>query len=418
MTAKDGAQQARPARWNPVSAVLSVIGVWALIGLPFLRVAPNRMMSGEPVYFWDTLQSPAGVATALNPPLAAVFSPALFPVLFLGLLLALWVSPFTPPKRSVLWLQAVIASALIAAWVALAGWQASQLVRPELPFARTSLGGAFWALLIIFWLMATDALQRLTAALAARMMVLLAVALPIGLLLAHGAWDDLSIMKEYANRSDVFAAAIARHVQIVLLTLLPTLCLGVPLGWWISRHSAVGQTLFPVLNIIQTIPSIALFGLLMAPLALLAAAWPWLGRAGISGVGMAPGVIALTLYSLLPVVRGTLAGFEAVPSAAVTAARGMGMAPWQLFLNVELPLALPVLLAGMRTATIQAVGLATVTALIGAGGLGAIMFEGLFSSAPDLVLLGVLPVIALAVGVDAMFKLQIRLVTLTQGPPP
>ena len=426
MTAKDGAQQARPARWNPVSAVLSVVGVCALIGLPFLRLAPNRMLSGEPVYFWDVVHNPAAAAKALTSPLAAApaealattLSPAFFSVMFLGLLLALLVLPFTPPKRSTLWLQAVIASALIAAWVALAGWQASQLVRPDLPFARTSLGGAFWALLVIFWLMATDALQRLKAGVAVQMVLLTAVVLAIGLLLAQGACDDLSILKEYANRSDVFAAAVVRHVQIVALALLPTLCLGVPLGWWVSRHNAAGQTLFPVLNIIQTIPSIALFGLLMAPLALLAAAWPWLARAGISGVGMAPGVIALTLYSLLPVVRGTLAGFEAVPSAVVAAARGMGMSPGKIFTGVELPLALPVLLAGVRTATIQAVGLATVTALIGAGGLGAIMFEGLFSSAPDLVLLGVLPVIALAVLVDALFKLLITLITPTRGPQP
>ena len=398
--------------------MLSVIGVWALIGLPFLRVAPNRMLSGEPVYFWEAIQRPAGAVATMNSSLAAFFNPAFFSAFFLGLLLALLVLPFTPPKRPVLWLQAVVASVLLAAWVALAGWHASQLVRPEVPFARTSLGGAFWALLVIFWLMATDALQRLAAPPAARLLLLLAVALSVCLLLAQGAWDDLSIMKEYANRSDVFAAAIARHVQIVLLALLPTLCLGVPLGWWISRYGATGQTLFPVLNIIQTIPSIALFGLLMAPLALLAAAMPWLARAGISGVGMAPGVIALTLYSLLPVVRGTLAGFEAVPSAVVDAARGMGMAPGAIFLRVELPLALPVLLAGVRTATIQAVGLATVTALIGAGGLGAIMFEGLFSSAPDLVLLGVLPVIALAVGVDALFKQLITLLASAKGPQP
>ncbi len=423
MTGPDGDSRARPARWNPVSAVLSVVAVCALIGLPFLRVAPNRMLSGEPVFFWKVVHNPAAAAKALTSPLAAApaealattFSPALYPVLILGLLLALLALPFTPPKRSVLWLQAVGASALIAAWVTLAGWQAGQLVRPDLPFARTSLGGAFWSLVVIFWLMATDALQRLKAGLAARMAMLAAVVLSISLLLAQGACNDLSIIKEYANRSDVFAAAILRHVQIVAQALLPTLCIGVPLGWWISRHSAAGQTLFPVLNVIQTIPSIALFGLLMAPLALLAAAWPWLARAGISGVGIAPGVIALTLYSLLPVVRGTLAGFEAVPSAAVNAARGMGMTQAQIFLRIELPLALPVLLAGVRTAAIQAVGLATVTALIGAGGLGAIMFEGLFSSAPDLVLLGVLPVIALAVGVDAVFNL---LITLTRGPQP
>ena len=422
MSATDGAPQARPARWNPVNAMLSVMGVWALIGLPFLRVAPNRMLSGEPVYFWgawdawDAISSPVGATTVLNSSLAGVLSPSFFTAFFLGLLLALWVLPFAPPRRPVLWFQAVSASAMFTVWVALAGWQASQLVSADAPFARTSLGGAFWTLLVIFWLMATDALQRLKVLLATKMMLVAAVLLSISLLLAQGAWDDLSLMKEYANRSDVFAAAIIRHVQIVLLALLPTLCIGVPLGWWISRHSATGQTLFPVLNIIQTIPSIALFGLLMAPLALLAAALPWLARAGISGVGMAPGVIALTLYSLLPVVRGTLAGFEAVPSAVVAAARGMGMTQGAIFLRVELPLALPVLLAGVRTATLQAVGLATVTALIGAGGLGAIMFEGLFSSAPDLVLLGVLPVIALAVGVDALFKLLIRLTALNKGP--
>ena len=401
MTVPRGGQRAlgtRDARWNPVSAALSVIGLCALIGLPFLRVAPNRMLSGESVFFWNVLQGPAA--------------------LFLLLLIAFWILPFIAPKRPVLWVQALIASALIVASMALAGWQASQLATPEMPFARTSLGGAFWVLLVVFWLLATEAVQRLTLGLATRIGLLSAVVLATGLLLATGLCDGLSIMKEYANRSDVFTAAIARHVQIVVLALLPTLCFGVPLGWWVSRHGAAGQTLFPVLNVIQTIPSIALFGLLMAPLALLAAAWPWLARAGISGVGMAPGVIALTLYSLLPVVRGTLAGFEAVPSAVVNAARGLGLSLWQIFLRVELPLAMPVLLAGVRTATIQAIGLATVTALIGAGGLGAIMFEGLFSSAPDLVLLGVLPVIALAVLADALFKLLITLTTSARGPQP
>jgi osmoprotectant transport system permease protein len=113
------------------------------------------------------------------------------------------------------------------------------------------------------------------------------------------------------------------------------------------------------------------------------------------------------------VVRGTVAGLQQVPSAAVNAARGMGMSLPQIFKHVEFPLALPVLLSGVRTATIQSVGLASVAALIGAGGLGAIMFEGLFSSAQDLVLLGVVPIVALAVLTDATFKLLIR---ITQGP--
>jgi osmoprotectant transport system permease protein len=385
--------RAAPARWNPVSAVLSLLAGSALLGLPFLRVAPNRMLSGEPVLLVQALQ---GWAWALAPALLAI------------LLL-----PLLRPARAVLWLQVCLACALAAALLGLAGWQASQWALSQSPLARVSLGAAFWVLLVVFWLMAADALQRLRIGFIARIGLLALAALPVGAMLALGWCDGLSIMKEYANRSDVFATALARHLQIVLLALAPTLCIGVPLGWWAYKRQAARQALFPLLNIIQTIPSIALFGVLMAPLALLAAAFPALAQAGISGVGLAPGVIALALYSLLPVVRGTVAGLEQVPSGVVDAARGMGMSPLQIFLHAEFALALPVLLAGVRTAAIQAVGLAAVTALIGAGGLGAIMFEGLFSSAQDLVLLGVVPIVALAVLTDAAFKVLIR---LTQSP--
>ena len=378
-----------PARWNPVLAALSVLAAAALAWLPFVKVAPNRLMSGEPASFLAVLQGPAWLLAVL---LAAVFAASLI-----------------RPNRALLWSVAVISMALVAGLVWLAGRHATVVAQTASPIARTSLGGAFWAASLLLGLMAADALQRLQVSKLARTGLLLAALLPIYALLAAGTIDDLSIMKEYANRADTFGQAIARHVQIVLVALLPTLVIGLPLGWLARRHSRVGASLFPVLNVIQTIPSIALFGLLMAPLALLAAAWPALARAGISGVGLAPGVIALTLYSLLPVVRGTLAGLAQVPSSVRDAALGMGMAPAQIFWRVDVPLAAPVVLAGVRTATIQMVGLTAVTALIGAGGLGAIMFEGLFSSAQDLVLLGVVPIIILGVLVDAAFTAVIAL---------
>lgn len=384
---------ALPVRWNPVAALLAFIGVGAVAGLPFLRVAPNRLVSGEAVSLLRTLHGPSW---------------GLF-VLLLAILLA----PLLRPTRAVLWFQVIGAVALLAGLLAVAGSYASQVALTESPFARTALGGAFWTLLIVLWLMVVDALQRLQVGLAVRIAALFVAVILFSLPLLSGACDALSIMKELANQSGVFGPAVLRHIAIVLAALLPTLCLGLPLGWWVCKSACGRQALFPVLNIIQTIPSIALFGLLMAPLALLAAAYPTLARAGISGVGMAPGVIALILYSLLPVVRGTLAGLEQVPAAVREAARGMGMSPLQIFYRVEVPLALPVLLAGARTATNQAIGLAAVTALIGAGGLGAIMFEGLFSSAHDLVLLGVLPIVALAVLADTAFKV---LITVTQGP--
>ena len=142
----------------------------------------------------------------------------------------------------------------------------------------------------------------------------------------------------------------------------------------------------------------------MAPLALMAAYWPALGALGISGVGMAPAVIALTLYGLLPVVRGTVAGLQQVPATQLNAARALGLTPSQVLRFVAAPLALPVVLGGVRTAAVAAVGLAAITALIGAGGLGSIMFDGLFSNAQDVVLLGVLPIIALGVLLDALFR--------------
>ena len=162
--------------------------------------------------------------------------------------------------------------------------------------------------------------------------------------------------------------------------------------------------MFSVLNIIQTIPSIALFGLLIAPLAGLAQAWPWLGELGISGIGVAPALIALVLYALLPLVRSVVAGLEQVPSPVIEAARGVGMTRAQSLRKVELPLALPVVLSGARIVAVQTVGMAVIAALIGAGGFGAIVFQGLLSSALDLVLLGVIPVVVMAVTVDTLFK--------------
>ena len=119
---------------------------------------------------------------------------------------------------------------------------------------------------------------------------------------------------------------------------------------------------------------------------------------------MAPAIVALVLYALLPVVRNTVAGLAGVDPAVIEAARGMGLTSGQIFRQVELPLALPVLLAGLRIVIVQAIGLAVVAALIGAGGLGSFVFEGLGQYAVDLVLLGALPAILLALAAD--FVLQ------------
>jgi osmoprotectant transport system permease protein len=139
-----------------------------------------------------------------------------------------------------------------------------------------------------------------------------------------------------------------------------------------------------------------MFGLMMAPLGLLAARFPLLASIGVRGVGAAPALIALFLYSLLPVVANVVAGLEAIPAEIPEAARGMGMTQRQRLVSVELPLATPVILTGVRIVLVQNIGLVTVAALIGGGGFGTFVFQGLGQSATDLVLIGAVPTIALA----------------------
>jgi osmoprotectant transport system permease protein len=155
-----------------------------------------------------------------------------------------------------------------------------------------------------------------------------------------------------------------------------------------------------VLNFLQTIPSLALFGFLIAPLSALRRSVPKLAALGIAGIGLAPALVALVLYALLPIVRNTATGLLEVDPAVLEAGRGIGLSRRQLFWQIELPLALPLFFAGLRIVTVQAIGLAVVAALIGAGGLGSFVFQGLGEYAVDLVLLGALPAIFLALFAD------------------
>ena len=373
------------ARWRPqpVLALLWCLTAVALLGWPLLMLAPNRLVTG------------LGLA------LLALGSGAQWPVL-VAMLLLLALCAWPDGRRQLLRdaLAAACAALLMATLLAAAGQEATLQSRQSGALARVSLGGGFWAAGLLAWAMTADALRRLPLGRGWRAAAMAAVLLPLLWWLTAGKLDDLSLMKEYANRQDVFHAALWRHGQIVLAALLPTLLIGLPLGVAAARRPALAQPLLAALNLVQTLPSIALFGLLIAPLAAIGAAWP---ASGVQGIGLLPAVIVLTLYALLPVVHGLASGLQQVSPAVIDAATGMGLSPHQRFWQVELPLALPVLWSALRLTTVQLIGLAVVAALIGAGGLGAIIFQGLLSSALDLVLLGVLPVVALALAVDAAF---------------
>lgn len=379
---------------NRVLLTLFIMLLLAAFSLPFLSYAPNRLLSGKSISLISLLH---GSALWL-----------LLPLLALAMLSLL------APVRRYAWLTALTASALLALIFWLSGDAAQQLTLQGASLARTSWGSGCWLMAALCGLIAADAITRMTTSHLWRMLGNLLVMLPTLLLLFSGQLDQLSLLKEYHNRQEVFDAALLQHLTILLATMLPALLIGMPLGVLCYRSERWQTPIFSTLNIIQTVPSIALFGLLIAPLAGLAAAWPWLAKSGISGIGMAPAIVALVLYALLPLVRSVVAGLQSVPASVIESANGMGMTRGQMFLRVQLPLALPLFLTGVRILAVQTLGMAVVAALIGAGGFGAIVFQGLLSSALDLVLLGVLPVIAMAVIVDSLFKCIISLLEVTR----
>lgn len=368
--------------------LLLVLLTMAAAALPFISYAPNRLVSGEGRQLWELWPDFVwGLA-----------------VVFL-LLLALC---FIPGNAGNVLTLMVVQLLLIAALIA-AGKTATWLAQTGSPLARTSLGSGFWLGLGLMLLALSDAIRRLTARPLWRWLLHMQIATVPVVLLMTGMFNDLSLLKEYANRQDVFDDALAQHLTILFGTVLPALLIGIPLGIWCAFSTSRQGPVFAVLNIIQTIPSVALFGLLIAPLAGLVQHFPWLGGLGIAGTGLAPALIALVLYALLPLVRGVVAGLNQVPRDVLESARAMGMSPRQRFCAVQFPLALPVFLRSLRVVMVQTVGMAVIAALIGAGGFGALVFQGLLSSAVDLVLLGVVPVVVLAVLIDALFDLGLAL---------
>jgi osmoprotectant transport system permease protein len=269
---------------------------------------------------------------------------------------------------------------------------------------RVQLGAGCWLTLVVaVWVL----LDRLRAGAPRPLLRGLCLLVPVAALLAMaygGLFDQFALVREYRMQQGRFATAVLQHLALATAAVVGGLLVGLPLAWAAWRRPRWRGSLLGSLNLIQTLPSIALFALLIGPLAWLSQQAGWLQAVGIGGTGAAPAVLALAAYALLPIVRYTLAGLAGVPDAAIDAARGMGMTGLQILRQVQLPLALPVLVAGLRIVAVQAIGLATVAALIGAGGLGRFVFLGLGQGATDLVMLGTLAIIALALAVNALFE--------------
>lgn len=364
----------RPKRVDRLGALLTAVVAAAILFLPFVVFKSNRIVPGEP--------------KALSGVLPAWETLCLYGCLILVAGIALRV--FSPRIRFTASLCgiAVTAAALAAA--------ADRLTPLGNKVVRVAPGAGFWVLLLGLGLLNTDAVARMRLSPAARVLLLACVLAVAYLTLAYGAFDNLSIMREYAVNAGRFAHEMRRHVALAVGSLSAAVVVALPMGILCHRVPRLRPGVLGVLNVVQTIPSIALFGILMVPLGALAMSVPLAARLGVSGIGAAPAAVALFLYSLLPIVANTVAGLRRVSPATVEAARGMGMTPLQVLRGIELVLALPVILTGIRIVLVQNIGLTTIAALIGGGGLGAFVFQGIGQTATDLVLLGAIPTVALA----------------------
>jgi ABC-type proline/glycine betaine transport system permease subunit len=193
------------------------------------------------------------------------------------------------------------------------------------------------------------------------------------------------------NRAEVWARSL-EHMGLVAASMGIAIAIGLPLGIAIVRRAALQRWVIGAANVVQTIPSLALFGFLIPV--------PWIG-----GVGASTAIVALSLYALLPILSNTSTGIAEVDPAVVEAARGMGMTPRQVLWQVQLPLAAPVLLAGVRVATVLCIGITTIAAAIGAGGLGVFIFRGVAMVNNAVILAGAIPAAFLAIAADVALGL-------------
>ncbi|WP_417546012.1 ABC transporter permease [Marinobacter sp.] len=310
----------------------------------------------------------------------------------------------TRPIHKRFWVLAALLTAALMALPLLLEVFALRKLPTDSAYARIGIGAGFWCLAFFLALMLLETLGQLKASRRFQLSTVLLIVAGWWLCASREGLSSLSLIREYTNRADQFSQALTVHLSLSLGAVAISAVLAFALALAMVKRERMRRPLLGLVSFMQTIPSLALFGLLIAPLGALSAAFPFLQTLGIRGIGWAPALLALIAYSLLPMVRNTYVALMEVPESVVDAGRGMGMSERQIFMQVKLPLALPVIVEGVRITTIQAIGLTAVAALIGAGGFGTFIFQGLGQAAMDLVLLGALPTVVLALAADALLS--------------
>jgi len=312
------------------------------------------------------------------------------------------------PGRMPAWAAATAAGGAVLLLLALTGSAAAVRLEGMAPAARAGLGAGFWVAMVA--VLALFAARVSSLGLAARIALPLALVVGIALLWMAGGLEALSLVVEFRNRADAVRAAFLTHLVLAGASLGLAMLVALPLAWAGFRRPRMAGVLAATLSGVQVVPALALFALLIPLLSALLAALPGLRALGLGAIGWLPAVLATAAYLALPLWRSVSGGLAATDPAAVEAAEALGMTEGRILRDVRLPLALPVFAGGLRVAVVQAIGLVTLGGLVGAGGLGALVFEGLAQFATDLMLLGALPIVLLALVADTLARaLETRL---------
>ena len=383
MTApRTASSRVSPNRVVPALGLLALALVW---WLDFGTIQPNRIVPG----------TGHGLLSALGWSGAGAVTGVLVACIALSVL----------PLRRRYWPLLGLVGLSLATLPLLLEVFAARHLPADAPYARSSVGAGFWCLLFLLSLMLIEVLGRLAARRWLQLVLLVMLTGSWWLLLRGEGLESLSLVREFNARPQAFQQALWTHLALAFSAVGISAAVAFGLAVKMVRNASWQRPILGIVSFLQTIPSLAVFGLLIAPLGALSAAFPVLQAMGVRGIGWAPALLALVAYSLLPMVRNTFIALTGVPEHLLEAGRGMGMTDRQLFLQVKLPLAIPVIIEGVRITTIQAIGLTAVAALIGAGGFGSFIFQGLGQAAMDLVLLGALPTIALALLTDALLTM-------------
>ncbi|WP_321196094.1 ABC transporter permease [Alteribacter populi] len=209
-----------------------------------------------------------------------------------------------------------------------------------------------------------------------------------------GAWQY------FTNNMDYILELSVQHIQLVGLAVIIAILIGVPIGIYLTTNDDLAEAVLQVAAIIMTIPSIALFGIMIPILSIIG-----------HGIGFLPALIALILYSQLPIIRNTYVAINNVDPNMRDAAKGIGMTPWQRLRKVEIPIAMPVIMAGVRMAVVLSIGIGAIAAFIGAGGLGVLIDQGISRTNRDMVLVGAVAVSVLSIIIDTLLGLLQRWLT-------